>query len=69
MNASAEKKPGFAIQMKNVFALPGQTLKDFMEEFKVLSMTEKKEFAAMLNAAGYPCDEPMESTAEMAPAA
>lgn len=54
----------FVAQMKAFFGLlPGQSVTGFGAELKALSAADKLEFAAMLNAAGYPCDPPQVAAA------
>jgi hypothetical protein len=51
-------------QMREFFGiLPGQTGKDFLVELRALSDSDKQEFAALLTAAGFPCDPPAAAAA------
>lgn len=59
MNTCSTNKKGFAAQMLAFFGLlPGQTMKDFHAELKILSPEDKEELATLLTAAGYSCDLP-----------
>jgi hypothetical protein len=52
-------KAAFIKQMLDFFGrLPGQSPMQFAAEVKALSEQEKRDFAAMLTEAGYPCDAP-----------
>ena len=49
----------FVAQMKDFFGLlPGQAAGRFAAEIKALTEQDKRELAAMLAAAGFPCDVP-----------
>jgi hypothetical protein len=59
MNATTVAKKPFVLQMLDYFGLrPGQSKMQFSSELKPLSHEDKVEFAAMLTAAGLPCDAP-----------
>jgi hypothetical protein len=54
-----QAKACFTKQMLDFFGrLPGQSAMQFAAELKALSEQDKRDFAAMLTEAGYPCDAP-----------
>lgn len=59
MSEATLMKKSFTGQMKSYFGLKqNQTIGEFAAELKAISHKDKVEFCEMLNAAGYPTEEP-----------
>lgn len=54
------QQKGFTPAMKQYFGLrPGETLRDFAAELKMLTKEDKQEFAEMLRGEGVDCADPI----------